>query len=272
MDANGLRAWMIGDERQWRLESDAVQYERTSRTLRLARHRETIAYPVDEAGAAALLGRVPESIDVYGTRAFWSGGSGSVRSAGAVPGDVLLWSPPGTDAVTDVALGFDDFLYVAVAGRITIIDPRERVEPTEAAGAAGFSAWRLAAHPGGGVWALDPAANKVARLFGSPSLVRPHPPYAPNTFRPAVENSDPPRLVVLADVAWPASERPVALASSAGGDLALLLLTSGALAHVRVLSPGRALGSARTLAGVTHALQSRLCVGDGSRGADAAGC
>ena len=84
-----------------------------------------------------------------------------------------------------------------------------------------------------------------------PVFVRPHPPFPPNTFRPAVENSDPPRLVVLADVAWPASERPVALASSAGGDLALLFLTSGALAHVRVLSPGRALGSARTLAGVS---------------------
>src|SRR5439155_16825858 len=77
----------------------------------------------------------------------------------------------------------------------------------------------------------------------------PHPPYSPNTVRPCEENPDPPRLVVLANAAWPADERPVAIASSAGGQLGILLWKTGDLARVRLLGAGGTLGKPLLLAG-----------------------
>src|SRR4051794_7875200 len=181
MDANGLKFWMLADQADWSLESDAVEFETASRTVHLARHQEVTVFPADELVAEARLDVVPQSLDQFGTRAFWSTSLNSVIATGAAPGGVALWTAPAGAEATDVALGYDNVLYVAVAGRIVIIDPRERFLPTAAASIAGFTAWRLAARPDGGVWALDRESNRLGRLLGSPSTVRPHPAYDPNT-------------------------------------------------------------------------------------------
>jgi phage tail-like protein len=249
MDINGLKFWILADEAHWKPETDAIQFEPATRTLRLVRHRKEIVYPADEAEATARLNFVPQSLDPFGTRAFWSASLNGVMATGAVPGDVLLWTAPAGALVTDVALGYDNLLYIAVAGGITILDPRERFEPEASPPLAGFKAWRLAAHPDGGVWALDRDHNTLARLLGSPSLMRPHPSYAPTTVRPCVENLDPPRIILLEQATWPADEKPVAMASNLAGDLSLLFWKTGDLARVRTLT-NETFGEAKSIAGV----------------------
>ena len=212
MDANGTKFWMLADERHWNLVGDAVQYDSKSRTLRLARHRDIPSWPAAEDDAKARLDIAPQSVDRFGTRAFWSAADDAVLATGAVPGNVPLVRVNPSENVTDVALGYDDLLYLAVAGQITIIDPRERFLPAEVLPPPGFHPWRLAAHAERGVWVLDADNRKLARLVGSPSIMRPHPPYDPSTVRPCEENPNLPRLLILENATWDASERAVAIA------------------------------------------------------------
>jgi phage tail-like protein len=248
MDANGLKFWMLADQAHWHLVDDALQYDSASRSLRLARHRDIPDYAANAAEALKGLAIVPQSVDSFGTRAFWSPGESAVMATGAVPGEVSLFVVAPGESVTDVALGYDDLLYVAVAGRITIVDPRERFQPQEVPPLAGFQAWRLAAHPRGGVWAMDDQGN-VAREVGSPSTVRPHPPYDASTVRPCQENPDPPRLIPLGGAAVAANEKAVALASTAQDGLAVLLWKGEESAHVRLLGPDGSFGPPRKMAG-----------------------
>ena len=265
MDSNGLRFWMLADKADWRMESDAIRFDTTCRTLQLSRHRDVPDWPADKTAADAALAIAPQSIDRFGTRAYWSAASAAVMAADAVPGEIALFTPPAGDTVTDVALGYDDLLYVAVAGRITIIDPRERFDPENVPALLGFEAWRLAADPLGGVWALDRNSRKLAHVFGSPSTVRPHPPYGPNTVRPCQENPNPPRLVLLDKAVWPANEDAVALASSEGGALTVLFLKTGDLARVRTLSDGvfsapKRLAGARTPFSLAHVSETQVAL------------
>lgn len=249
MDANGLQFCMLADEGHWSPAGDAVQYDRGSRALRLARHRDLPDWPADIPAAEAALLTVPQVIDRFDTRAFWSSGDGAVLATGAVPGNEPIFTLTGGAPVTDLALGYDDLLYVVVGGSITIVDPRERFEPVQVPPLAGFSAWRVAANPAGGVWALDKDNLKLAVLLGSPSTIRPHPPYSPNTVRPCDENPDPPRLAALSKASWPAGERPVAIASSSDGRLGILFWKTGDLARIRLLGAGDTLGPPLLLAG-----------------------
>jgi phage tail-like protein len=248
MDANGLKFWMLADQAHWHLVDDALQYDSASRSLRLARHRDIPDYPANAAEALKNLAIVPQSVDPFGTRAFWMPGQSAVMATGAVPGEVPLLVVAAGESVTDVTLGYDDLLYLAVAGRITILDPRERFQPQDVPPLAGFTAWRLAAHPQGGVWAMDDQ-GKVARELGSPSTVRPHPPYDASTVRPCQENLDPPRLIRLGDAAIDVGEKAVALASNAQGGLAVLLWQAEDSAHLRLLGPDGSFGPPRKLAG-----------------------
>jgi hypothetical protein len=111
MDANGLKFWMLADERDWRCADGQLQYDRPSKRLRLALQSPAPNWPVAEAGAAAqLLDRVPQSTDRFGTRAFWSPSDNRVMATGAAPGNVALYEAPAGATVTDVAIGYDDFL------------------------------------------------------------------------------------------------------------------------------------------------------------------
>ena len=116
---------------------------------------------------------------------------------------------------------FDGVLYCAMSDSIRMHDLRGRWADVSVA-AAGFVPWRLAAHPQGGVWALERASGRLARLTGSPLPLGPFVDYAGTVFRPDPENCHPPELRVLPDLGWPVGERPVALASDQQGGLALL--------------------------------------------------
>ena len=68
--------------------------------------------------------------------------------------------------------------------------------------------------------------------------------YSPGVFRPSPENCRPPRIDILAGVAWPAGERPVALAAAPDGRLGLLTWGVDGVASLRVLEGGGSFGPA----------------------------
>ena len=250
MDANGLKFWMLSSREHWATEAGALDYD--NGCLRLSRHRAAPDWPAAESEAIASLDRPRGSIDRFGTRAFWSASDGKVMASGAVPGNVPIYTPALGENVTDVAIGYDDLLYVAVAGRIVIVDPRQRFDAFDVPALSGFSAWRIAAHPDGGIWAIDPASRKLARLRGRPSTIRRRPPYSAATFRPSIENPDPPRLIVVESASWDDDEHVVAIASNAQSQLAALMWKTDDFARVRLLAgddtfaPAVALQGART--------------------------
>jgi phage tail-like protein len=250
MDANGLRFWMLSEPQHWIMPGDppSLEYDRARRILRLADQRPSPDWPANEAIAAAQLDRVPQAIDDFGTRAYWSADTGMVMTTGAVAGEIPIFSPPVGAQMTDLAMGYDGILYIAIGGAITLLDLRGRWKPVSVEDTA-FKAWRLAADPAGGVWALDLTKQKLARVQGQPSAVRPHPPFNPGTFRPCPENPDPPRLQIKAKATWPAQESAVALAVNPDGRLALLTWSSSGFAKLRLLAPSESFSSPKTLLG-----------------------
>lgn len=241
MDANGLRFWMLAEERHWQIEGDPplLSYNRARQSIQLASQRQPVAFSdADVAGAegdaAARLEQCPQARDNFETRAYWDGAQSRVMATGALPGAVPIFAPPVGALVTDLVLGFDGVLYIAMDGQIVLLDRRDRWSPVTLS-APDFSAWRLAADPSGGVWALDRAQRRLGRVQGLPLPTRPFKPYSVNTFRPCDEDRDPPRLRIVESAVWPAEERPVALACSAAGRVALLTWVTGADAHLRLL-------------------------------------
>jgi phage tail-like protein len=254
MDANGLRFWSLANEADWLRWGNppGTMYDAGRRTLHLAGERVDPAWPDDLDEATSRLARVPQSIDQFGTRAFWHGAAREVRASGAVSGAVAIFTPgSGTASVTDVTVGYDGVLYLAIDGSIVLVDLRQRWDPFVVP-AEEFRAWRLAADPSGGVWALDRTNRRLGRVRGLPRRLTPPDAYAPDVVRPCDENPDPPRLVVFDEATWPASDRPVAIACSAEERFALLAWRSDDDARVRLLSPEGRFGRAIELQGARH--------------------
>ena len=116
------------------------------------------------------------TLDQYGNYARWDATSGMVMAGGsgadgtATLDEVPIYAP-GSPDVTDLAMGYDGILYVAVGGSLVMIDRRGRW-PNFTLTAPDFSFWRLTALPEGGVLALDRNAPQLGKL--SPvSLCRP---------------------------------------------------------------------------------------------------
>jgi phage tail-like protein len=249
MDANGLRFWMIASAHQWRtasLHPDSgpahTEYDQEHHGLRLASERNLASVSArepNESNAFAALQMPPETEDGVGNRAFWDGKEGAVMATGALPENKtssdpsshlakrsvpIFYPPPGTEP-SDLAVGHDGVLYIALAprGEIVMVDLRRRWNYVVLR-ADGFAAWRLAADPSGGVWVLDRANGKLGRVEGLPLPPRPYGPYSPNTFRPCAENANPPRLTIYPPATLPEAdqETPIALDCSPVGQLALL--------------------------------------------------
>jgi phage tail-like protein len=229
---------MLADKESWKLleEVPHVQYDRERRSLRLVSERDLEvagdpAQPLDPAiesdmrvRAQLRLASVPATRDEFGTFAFWDAPTRTVMAAGAVPGAVPIFVPSGPAIATDLAIGYDGVLYMAIDGRVVMQDRRDRWDPLTLSApdeAAPFQAWRLAAAPDGGAWVLDRENRKLARVRGLPFPTRPFGGYSPETFRPCEENPDPPNLTVLA-VALPGNEEAVAITCSPEGRVAVL--------------------------------------------------
>jgi phage tail-like protein len=287
MDANGLCFWMLADEPQWFCGGDppGCRYDRARRVLRLAEGRRDLgedlrrAHPAGvpglNAAAEARLGRVPQTLDAFGTRAYWDPALLTVMATGAFGDDapaiasgaplpgagaastpldrppIAIYKPPAGETPTDMAVGVDGVLYLAVGGRVVLVDCRQRWEPV-ALQTNGFSAWRLAADPAGGVWILDRGRRRMARIRGLP-LTRPFIPVeGGDVFQPCEPNPDPPRLLVDPDDVCPGGEDAIAIACSPGGRLAVMTWDAAGEARLRCLRGRTGWDAPRRLEGARY--------------------
>jgi len=230
VNANRQRFWMLAGDGQWHREEDpaTLRWDGARRVLRLA-GRRSLPEPedgIDVMGTAASRLELPRrALDPYGSRAFWDEVNGAVRSATpGLPGDVIVAQPLVVDAVTDLCMGSDGILYLAVDGKVALHDPRQRWETAPVSNGK-ITAWRLAPRQEGGAWVLDRDHERLGMVRGQPLPHRPPAEYDPSTWRPVSEESDPPRLAEMFDLGLEPGEVPVGIASSVGGGgrIALLL-------------------------------------------------
>lgn len=265
MDANGTRFWSLQAAAHWptlALGDGHVRWQPACSALRLASERE-IDPPADllasEAAALAALGEVPRALDAEGVVASWHAASGAIVVRSHLPTAAMALDRAAlgllpTEAPTDLCIGTDGVLYLALPGRLRLHDLRQRWAPLDVA-AAGFMPWRLALHPQGGVWALEQGSGRLARLQGYPlpSLTPAGDDFAPGVFRPDPENCREPALRVFAS-AGAAGATPVALASHPEGGLLLMSWQASGLAQLSLWNAQtRQPGPPVALRGALHA-------------------
>jgi phage tail-like protein len=222
MDANGLNFWMLNSAADWlpATGSDTLAYCADNGRLQLRSVR--LGPPPSESfsDASALVETVPMTRDVFGTYARWDPATSTVLAGGSPSsGEVAVYTPPAGQAVTDLAMGFDGVLYVAVGGTLVLVDRRNRW-PNFTLAVADFAFWRLAALPGGGVVALDRTTPQLGWVAGLPLQVEPTDEPDPGVLRSCVVNANPPQIVSRAGL--PAGEAFVALTLASASRLYLL--------------------------------------------------
>jgi phage tail-like protein len=251
MDANGLRFWLLADDRHWPARSH-VEWHSGCRALRLASER-TLGPPAADAAGIALsaLERLPRALDREGATAFWSEAASAIVARSHLPDTAVTRAF--AERPADFAVGFDDVLYVALDERVLLHDLRGRWPDTPLP-TPGFQPWRLAADPQGGAWLLERASGRLARLAGCMQPARPAADHAHTTFRPEPENPTPPRLLPCEGVAWPVGERPQALAVAGDGSIVMLSWAGDGESGLRLFDrrAGR-LGARQALDGVRFA-------------------
>jgi len=255
MDANGLKHWLLAEAHEWRIEGDppALSYDAARRRLRLAGRRvipvvSDAEAAVVEAQALSRLESVPDTLDQFGMRASWDAAAQAIVATGARPGRFSVLPIPTGQVPSDIAMGYDDVLYVALGNRILLHDTRNRWVSVVLESAEG-TAWRLTADPSGGVWVLDRVRRKIGRVMGLPFPDRPYAPYDPDVVRPCSENQHPPHLSDASQITFAPDEQPVALACRADGVVAVLIWVSGREARVRLLDSTGWRGPASMLQG-----------------------
>lgn len=251
MDANGLKFWLLADASHWRLPGDPpdLEYDDGRRCLRLARQRRELSLTENRSQAEDRLEVVPQSRDGYGNRAWFDGELRRILATGVfeTPQEILRLDEDAAE-LTDLALADDGVLYLAISGAVLMHDLRGRW-PDVWVESSGFTAWRLAPVPGGGVWVLDREHRRLARLSGYPLPTWAYKPHRPEVVRPCDENSNPPQFTVLEGAQWPTGETPQALACSLTGELVVLSWVDGGEAVLRQVTGGGALGAPMTLLG-----------------------
>jgi phage tail-like protein len=225
MDSNGLRFWMLSDESDWSLLASApaqpsgAYYCASRKRVRL-RSTPDREPPAEVFGQAVnLLNATPFARDQFGNYARWDAGSGHVVTSGSGPDEVPIYAPPPLETVTDLVLGYDGVLYIAVAGQLVFVDRKNRW-PNFTFPDAATKYWRLAAHPNGGVLALDRDTPQLVRIEGLPLGDIPACQANPGVLRPCDDNPNPPRVSARAPL--PAGEFAVAIAGDGAGGFALL--------------------------------------------------
>jgi phage tail-like protein len=185
-----------------------------SNRLQLRSLRTGAPPPEDFSTATSMVDVTPMTLDQFGNYARWDASSGMVMAGGSGPGDapppneVPIYVPGRAD-VTDLVMGYDGILYVAVGGSLVMIDRRDRW-PNYTLTVADFNFWRLAALPEGGVLALDRNAPQLGKVSGQPLQTGPVDIPNPGVLRSCQANPNPPQIV--ARCALPPSETYIALA------------------------------------------------------------
>jgi phage tail-like protein len=230
MDVNGLKFWMLHAAADWLPPGGADGLHYCSRNGRLQLRSQRMGAPPieDSAAAAALVGTTPMCRDSFGNHARWDATSRTVLAGGAGVGEVVIYAPPAGQTVTDLAMGYDGVLYLAVSGTLVLVDRRNRW-PNFTLTDATFAFWRLKALPQGGVLALDRTAPQLGVVSGLPLQVEPRDVPNPGILRSCEENADPPRIVTRHPL--PATEKFVALAAMPPGKFFLLSWAAAAPAN-----------------------------------------
>ncbi len=265
MDANQQRFWLLANKDDWPgIDANReAEYDRECRRLRLRDkpNERTLAGQIDTVAADTVESLPAMARDRFGTYAYWDADAGMLLAQGALGLDaypVILFKPDAGEVVTDLAMGYDDVLYLATQqpDGIRLVDRRDRWKDPVKISLADFTPDRLAADPAGGVWALDRTRGKVARLQGLPLPDGQPGEFLPTTFRPVPENPNPPQL--KEDASQPAlivgAENPVSLACSPAGQLALLTRRGTDQAWLHVRDQGGRWQAPRQLAGVGRCL------------------
>lgn len=256
MDVNGLRSFALsyaGGLQPWRVPAAggepvdgveaALQHRITG--VRLASRAHGLTLQEEAASVADVALQPSMAVDGFGNHVFWDGvGLTSVSHLAAQHGlaPQAFALPGAARPVTDLAVGDDDVLYLASNGALWLVDLRGRFELTQLDAPAGFKPQRLAAAPGGGVWALDVEQGAIARMTGLPLPVGPvfvaSNPQA--RFGAAEPNPDPPRWRRITGQV-PATEKAVALATHRHGRLLVASLgrAAGTVRLRAVLDDGR---------------------------------
>ena len=180
MDANGLRFWMLSQHDDWISKdgSNTLYYCAKNHRLQL-RSASSSNPPVEDfATAKGLVEAVPMTRDQFGNYARWDGVPNSqdesikhVVAGGSGPKDDPIHAEIPIYAsslpVSDLAMGYDGILYIAVNGTLVMVDRRGRW-PDFTLSDPSFNFWRLIALPEGGVLALDRNAPQLGKVAGQP--------------------------------------------------------------------------------------------------------
>ena len=262
MDANGQGFWMLASQEDWPWRRN-LRWEPGERVLRLV-SRRTLQPASDRAAAAAeangALERVPRACDCHGGVAWWDAERQVVRCSSEGEADLDLLALSQTPR--DLVVGHDGVLHLVFASGIRLHDLRERWGDVTVV-AEGFTPWRAAAHPDGGLWVLDRSSGHLARLSGLPMAFEAGVRYASTVFRPNPENCRPPQIHVVEREPWSAGERPVALACHREAGLAVLCWRGAGESWLhRFDAEGQRLGPPLALPDARHAYDLDWVDGD----------
>ncbi len=241
MDANLQRPYQVAFDATW--DSAHAAWDAQSRMARLDGAR-TATWNEDTAAGEARVVAAPSSIDAFSTRARVekAGARWRVVASGGAPGETVIVDDIATE-ITDVAIGRDDAVYLAIGDRVRMHDLRGRWNDVEVAIPGGV--WRLAAGARGCYTLAGRTADApIGRVIGFPMRPLPYE-HGPTVFRPRPEDDDPPRFEVIASA--PPGVTPVAIATSPSGRLALLAWDTGTAGARLYLREGDAWSAPRVL-------------------------
>ena len=257
MDANGQNFCLLSARSDWNLldEPSGLEFDESRPSLRLAHQRREVDFTDNPLLAEERLLITPQTLDAYGNRARVDETSKCIIASSDYSGDTTLFDPQDDSVeISDIVMGFDDVLYIAIDGKIIMHDRRERwlEQNVEVPSVGDFVPWRMAADPRGGVWVLDRGNRKIARLSGIPLHKLSHRSTTALHPRHCEENTNPPRLSVLDKLSWAENEQPVAIACNAVSEVAILCWVDNEDACLRVITSEQELSGAMQLSGSIH--------------------
>jgi phage tail-like protein len=242
MDANGQNFCLMSEAAHWTLleTPSGVEFDLARRSLRLARQRREVSFNDDPVLAQEKLQLCPQARDAYGNRAAVNPARNGivVKGLSLTTGETEIYLADDENSeITDIVMGHDDVLYIAVDGHIIMHDRRDRWQHqnVEVPAVAGFNAWRMAADPRGGVWVLDKDNRKLGRVLGLPLHKLSKRNASATTPQHCERNTNPPILRMLPHVIWNADETPVAIACNQQSRVALLSWQTGQPTSLRLL-------------------------------------
>lgn len=248
MDSNGQSFWLWSRPGDWVTGAGSTVAPRDAThggvdaVLALASQRGAVPrLPgiVRAERAETELGVLPLLHDRFGTHGRWDPVANQLTGFGAFPGEAPRYLSAGGGTPAALALDHDDRLLLAFADRIELVDLRGRHGPLWLDLPAGFTPHALACDAQGGRWALDRVNRRLARIAGTPFPDRGDVAYDSSTFRPDPENPDDARIELLDAGLLDPATRPVALAASAAGRLAVMAWGADGVLQLSVFDGGR---------------------------------